>query len=175
MATNQTPAFATADLCDVHIKSPTPLSLLTSNYLNSYGGKSTFSGKIHIVKIYESNPLVRKVLSSPGNGRVLVVDGGGSKRCALLGDQIALLAVKNNWCGVIINGCIRDSEEISRMDLGVLAIGTIPVKSLKKKLGVEGVTVAFGGVEFTEGDYVFCDRDGVIVSRENLMEPTAKL
>ena len=105
----------------------------------------------------------------------MVVDGGGSRRCALLGDQIAILAVKNNWSGVIINGCIRDSEQISGMDLGVLAIGTIPIKSLKKRLGVEGVAVAFGGVEFTEGDYVFCDSDGVIVSRNDLMEPTAKL
>lgn len=108
--------------------------------------------------------MVRSVLSSPGNGRVLVVDGGDSKRVAILGDQIAQLAVDNMWSGVIVNGCIRDSAIINTLEIGVKALGTHPVKSLKNNPGERGVAVNFGGVEFVPGWWVYSDEDGIIVS-----------
>ena len=108
--------------------------------------------------------MVRTVLSSPGDDRVLVVDGGGSKRVAILGDQIAKLAMENSWAGVIVHGCIRDSAVINGMDIGVKALGTHPVKSLKSHIGERGVPVNFGDVEFVPGHWVYSDEDGIIVS-----------
>ena len=103
-------------------------------------------------------------MSTPGLGRVLVVDGGGSRRCALLGDEIAGLAVSNSWSGVIVNGCIRDSAIVNGLELGVMAIGTHPVKSIKTHPGELGVAVVFGGVEFEPGWWAYVDEDGVMVS-----------
>ena len=108
--------------------------------------------------------MVRTVLSSPGNNRVLVVDGGGSKRVAILGDQITQLAVDNNWAGIIVNGCIRDSALINGMEIGVKALGTHPVKSLKSYPGERSVPVNFGDVEFIPNHWVYSDEDGIIVS-----------
>ena len=110
--------------------------------------------------------MVRTVLSSPGDGRVLVVDGGGSKRVAIMGDQIAQLAVENDWAGVIVNGCVRDSAIINGLDIGVKALGTHPVKSLKTYPGERGVDVNFGGVEFIPGRWVYSDEDGIIIAEE---------
>ena len=112
--------------------------------------------------------MVRTALSSPGNNRVLVVDGGGSKRVAILGDMITQLAVDNSWAGIIINGCIRDSAIINGMEIGVKALGTHPVKSLKSYPGERGADVNFGGVEFIPGHWVYSDEDGIIVSKEPL-------
>jgi regulator of ribonuclease activity A len=106
------------------------------------------------------------VLDTNGQGRVLVVDAGGSKRCAMLGDQLAAKAVKNNWSGVIIYGLIRDSEMINEMPIGVRALGTHPLKSIKKGLGEAGLTLCFSGVNFIPGDYLYADQDGIIVVKE---------
>mmetsp|Transcript_18026 Transcript_18026/g.53953 ORF Transcript_18026/g.53953 Transcript_18026/m.53953 type:complete len:154 (-) Transcript_18026:344-805(-) len=132
------------------------------------GGSMKFSGKITTVLCYENNPLVRKALSEPGQGRVLVVDGGGSLRCALLGDQIAAMGVKNGWSGILINGCIRDSEDIGQMPLGVKALATCPLKSSKRDQGLRDVPVTFAGVTFTPGQWLYADKDGVLVSEEQL-------
>jgi regulator of ribonuclease activity A len=111
---------------------------------------------------------VRKTLDTPGDGRVLVIDGGGSLRCALLGDQLAALAVKNDWGGVVVWGCIRDSRAISTMNLGVLALATHPMKTVKKNLGNAEVTVSFAGIDFHPGAWLYADEDGLIVSAERL-------
>ena len=111
---------------------------------------------------------MRASLEEPGLGRVLVVDGGGSRRCALLGDNIAAMAVENGWSGVVINGCIRDSLDISKMELGVKALATHPLKSSKRDPGLKGVSVSFAGVTVRPGDWVYADGDGVLVSREEL-------
>ncbi|MBT7127307.1 MAG: ribonuclease E activity regulator RraA, partial [Candidatus Thioglobus sp.] len=121
---------------------------------------------IHTIKCFEDNSLVREVLDTNGQGRVLVVDAGGSKRCAMLGDQLAAKAVKNNWSGVIIYGLIRDSEMINEMPIGVRALGTHPLKSIKKGLGEVGLTLCFSGVNFIPGDYLYADQDGIIVVKE---------
>ncbi|HRP75696.1 MAG TPA: ribonuclease E activity regulator RraA [Rhodocyclaceae bacterium] len=150
----------TADLCDAN---EGRISVVTPMF-NSYGGHSAFGGPIATLKIFEDNSLVRSTLGSPGHGRVLVVDGGGSMRCALVGDQLAVLAVSNGWAGIIVYGCIRDSVAIRSMELGVFALGTHPLKSIKKGVGESDLPVTFGGVTFTPGHHIYADEDGVIVS-----------
>ena len=150
----------TADLCDafedkVQVVSP---------MFRSFGGRSAFGGQIVTLKLFEDNSLVRTALEGPGEGKVLVVDGGGSMRCALLGDQLAELAVKNHWAGVVVYGCIRDSKAIGGMDLGVFALGTHPRKTVKRNTGETGLSLSFGGVCFIPGQYLYADEDGVIVS-----------
>mmetsp|Transcript_26223 Transcript_26223/g.57267 ORF Transcript_26223/g.57267 Transcript_26223/m.57267 type:complete len:221 (+) Transcript_26223:97-759(+) len=163
----------TADLCDVfHPESVDVMSdrkvKIAAPIFKDFGGNSKFSGKITTVLCYENNPLVRKALEEPGQGRVLVVDGGASLRCALLGDQIAAMAVKNGWSGILINGCIRDSEDIGKMDLGVKALATFPLKSSKRDPGLRDVPVTFAGVTFTPGHWLYADKDGVLVSPTEL-------
>lgn len=156
--------FKTADFCDefseqIQIAQPG---------LRDFGGKKNFSGKIITLKVFEDNSLLREALDKDGTGKVLVVDGGGSLRCALLGDIMAGKAVKNNWDGIIINGCIRDSAEIALMNVGVKALATHPLKSVKKGVGESGVSVLFVGVKFRPGEFLYADEDGVIVSSTKL-------
>ncbi|MDY0013053.1 MAG: ribonuclease E activity regulator RraA [Rhodocyclaceae bacterium] len=158
-------SFQTADLCDANegkIQVVAPM-------FRSFGGRSAFHGPIATLKVFEDNSLVRTALESPGQGRVLVVDGGGSQRCALVGDQLALLGVKNGWAGIIVYGCIRDSRPISAMDIGVFALGTHPLKSIKKGAGDQNIPVTFGGVTFVPGQHVYADEDGVIASQSHLL------
>lgn len=157
-------SLATTDLCDAHegkVRVAAPI-------FRSFGGKAAFCGPIATLKLFEDNGLVRQTLDTPGNGRVLVVDGGGSLRRALLGDQLAALAVKNGWAGVVVWGCIRDSKAIGAMDLGVFALATIPLKTVKKNLGEAEVTVSFAGIDFAPGEWLYADEDGLIVSAERL-------
>jgi len=154
----------TTDLCDAHegkIRVAAPI-------FRSYGGSPAFHGPIATLKVFEDNGLVRQILDSPGAGRVLVVDGGGSLRRALLGDQLAALAVKNNWSGIVVWGCIRDSYAISNMGLGVFALATHPLKTVKKNLGDADIPVEFAGIVFRPGDWLYADEDGLIVSPERL-------
>ncbi|KAL7512006.1 hypothetical protein ACHAXN_009082 [Cyclotella atomus] len=164
-----------ADLCDEHVESPQRLSVVTPGLFFDYGKKKRFHGKIETVRCFESNPMVRTVLSTPGDNRVLVVDGGASRRVAILGDQITELAVQNQWAGIIVNGCIRDSAIIADMDIGVKALGTHPVKSLKAYPGEKGSVVNFGGVEFIPGHWLYADEDGIIVSESMLHNESSKL
>lgn len=150
----------TTDLCDAHegkVRVVAPM-------FRSYGGRKAFCGPLATLKLFEDNGLVRKALESAGNGRVLVIDGGGSLRRALVGDQLAALGVKNGWAGIVVYGCIRDSRAIGGMDLGVFALATHPQKTLKKNEGDADVPVTFGGVTFTPGEWLYADEDGVIVS-----------
>lgn len=163
---------ATADLCDVHVTASvdvvteSDVQICEAGYFRDLGGNLAFSGKVSTVKCFENNPLVRKALEEEGHGRVLVVDGGASKRCALLGDNIAEMAYKNGWSGIIINGCIRDSADIAKMPLGVKAITTYPLKSSKRDVGLRDVAVTFAGATFRPGDWVHADGDGVLVSKK---------
>ena len=136
--------------------------------LISYGGRQQFSGQIRTIKVFEDNVLVKSALRSPGEGAVLVVDGGGSRRCALMGDMLGDYAVKNGWAGVVIYGCVRDVELLDQLDLGVLALGSMPRKSVKRGEGVEGVELSFLGVHIRHGDYLYGDRNGVVISNAPL-------
>ena len=157
--------FKTADLCDDHAGQ---LQVVQPGF-NDYGGNKVFSGPISTVKCFEDNSKVRAQLSTPGNGRVLVVDAGGSFRCAMLGDILAAMGVENGWAGVVMYGLIRDSDDISRMDLGVKALGTYPQKSEKRDLGDIDVEVKFHGASFRPGDYLYADHDGIVLSPKPLL------
>ena len=154
----------TADLCDAHSDK---LSIVAPMFVQ-FGARVAFAGQIRTVKVFEDNALVRQTLSTPGNGNVLVVDGGGSLRCALVGDQLALLAQQNNWSGVIVYGCVRDSVAMSKMDVGIRALNTHPLRSLRKGIGDIDIPVAFGGVRFVPGHSLYADADGIIVAAEAL-------
>jgi len=157
--------FKTTDLCDAHSNK---VSIAEPIGFKDFGGSKYFWGKIHTVKCFEDNSLVRKALEQNGEGKVLVVDGGGSMRCALLGDMLAGLAIKNKWNGIIVYGCIRDSEAILKLALGVKALNTIPLKSNKRNEGQENIAVRFAGVDFIPGQIVYCDVDGIIVAQDVL-------
>lgn len=131
-----------------------------------FGGLRSFHGRIATLKCFEDNSLVSEQLGQPGEGRVLVVDAGGSLRCAMFGDQLAQKAVDNGWAGVLMFGCIRDLEDIGTMPLGVLALAANPRKSIKKGAGAAGTTVIFAGVTFRPGEWLYADADGVVVSAE---------
>jgi regulator of ribonuclease activity A len=135
---------------------------------NDYGKKRKFSGPVSTLKVYEDNTLVRAALEEEGKGRVLVVDGGGSLRCALLGDMLAKLGQENDWQGIIVYGCIRDSVVIADMDIGVKALNTNPKKSVKKGAGDRDISLEFAGVKFVPGAYVYADEDGVLLANEKL-------
>jgi regulator of ribonuclease activity A len=152
---------ATADLYDEHGEALASLSV----QLRDFGGVRSFSGPVRTVRCYEDNGLVKAVTQTPGEGAVLVVDGGGSLRSALMGDLIAAAAVENGWAGAIIHGAIRDSVAIGGLRLGVKALGTNPRKSSKTGAGVLDEAVEIGGVVFRPGATVYADEDGVLVER----------
>lgn len=150
----------TTDLCDANEDTVSVVSPM----FRSFGGRSAFGGPITTLKLFEDNALVRKTLETAGEGRVLVIDGGGSMRCALVGDQLAELGVRNGWGGIVVYGCIRDSKAIGGMNIGVFALGTHPRKTVKRNTGETDLPVTFGGVTFIPGHYLYADEDGVIVS-----------
>lgn len=131
--------------------------------LRDYGGHRAFCGPVETVRCQEDNSRVRERLSEAGGGRVLVVDGGGSLHCALLGDRLAAKAVDNGWAGLVIHGCIRDARELAGMPLGIKALAAIPRKSVRRNSGETGVPISFLGVHFLSGDVLYADEDGVAV------------
>ena len=151
----------TADLYDERGEELQSLAI----QFQSLGGRREFSGLIRTVKCFEDNALLKSVISTPGDGGVLVVDGGGSLDRALMGDMIAAIAVENGWSGVLVNGAIRDRVAIASLDLGVKALGSNPRKSTKTGVGDADVPVEFGGVRFVPGRTIYCDEDGILVER----------
>ncbi|XXT16817.1 ribonuclease E activity regulator RraA [Sorangium sp. So ce429] len=154
----------TTDLCDNH---PDAIAVADPIF-RDYGGARLFHGRVATVKVHEANVLVRKTLEEPGEGRVLVVDGGGSLRCALLGDNLADMAHRNGWAGLLVYGCIRDAEEVARIPIGVKALATHPRKSGKKDMGDRDVPVTFAGITYVPGGFVYADLDGVLFARDQL-------
>lgn len=163
--------FVTCDLLDdnsdkaIGVVSP----YIDGKSFKNYGGRTSFGGQAVTVKCFEDNSRVKELLATDGDGRVLVVDGGGSIRCALLGDMIAESAVKHGWAGVIVYGCVRDIDAMRQMELGVQALASIPQKSTRKGIGEVGVTLQFGGVTIRDGDYVYADNNGILVAAEPLI------
>ncbi|BFM06443.1 ribonuclease E activity regulator RraA [Halioxenophilus aromaticivorans] len=152
--------WCTPDICDAYPDDVRVLHLA----LNSYGGKSNFYGEVVTIKCHEDNSLVKEQASKPGNGRVMVVDGGGSLRRALLGDMIAEAAVKNGWAGLVIYGCVRDVDALADLSLGVKALASIPLKTEKRGIGDLNVELEFGGAVIKAGDTVYADNNGVVFS-----------
>lgn len=158
-------SFVTCDLCDDHPE----LVRVCEPMFAGYGGVAAFGGRIVTVKCFEDNSRVKELLATPGEGRVLVVDGGGSLRCALLGDLIGESAVKHGWAGVIVYGCVRDVDALAELELGVQALASIPLKSVRKGVGEVDLPVTFGGITFVPGQYVYADNNGVITSPQALI------
>jgi regulator of ribonuclease activity A len=157
--------LATADLCDRHEEEIRAGRVrIVAPMFRSYGGRTFFHGPIATLKLFEDNSFVRKALEQPGEGRVLVIDGGGSLRRALVGDQLAALGVKNSWAGIVVYGCIRDSSAIAAMDIGVVALATHPQKTDKRNVGEAGISITFGGASFRPGEWLYADADGLLVS-----------
>ena len=161
--------FRTADLTDEFCAENCEDVQVAGASFNSYGGKTRFYGEIVTLKLFEDNQLVRDQVSSDGQGKVLIVDAGGSMRRALLGDMLAATAVKNGWNGILMNGCIRDSLDMAGMDLGVMALGTHPLKTVKNGVGQTNVSVSFAGLNFEPADFIYIDEDGIIISEKPLI------
>ena len=153
--------FSTADLVDEHGEALQSCDL----QLRQFGGRRRFHGPLRTVACFEDNALVRQVLSEPGDGAVLVVDGGGSLHTALVGDLIAGLAQANGWAGLVVHGAVRDTEALAGLDIGVKALGSNPRRSAKLATGQVDVPVHFGGVSFRPGEHLYSDEDGVVVLR----------
>ncbi len=152
--------FRTADLSD---DDPDGLGSCALQW-RGFGGLPAFRGTVVTVRCFEDNALVREVLTEPGSGRVLVVDGGGSLRCALVGDNLAAIAHANGWAGIVVHGAVRDVVGLAQVPIGVTALGTNPRRSGRAGGGERDVPVSFGGVTFTPGAQLFCDEDGVLVA-----------
>lgn len=166
--------FVTCDVLDEHPDCQVCQPNMEGKRFFSYGGHSKFGGEVVTVKCFEDNSRVKELLATNGkddkdNGKVLVVDGGASMRCALLGDMIAQSAVDNGWAGVIVYGCVRDVDDMATMPIGVQALGAIPRKSNRQGVGEVGVTLNFGGMTIQNGNFVYADNNGIIVSETPLL------
>jgi regulator of ribonuclease activity A len=161
--------FATTDLCDDNpgLLEDGSLQVLPPVFRH-FGKRVQFAGPAATLKVHEDNALVRATLETPGEGRVLVVDGGGSLRRALVGGQLGLLAQNNGWAGVIVDGCVRDSAELAQCDVGIMALATHPQRSAREGVGKRDVAVRIAGVAVHPGDWIYADADGVLAARQKL-------
>jgi len=156
---------STPDLCDEY---PNLVQVLDP-ILQNFGGREQFCGQVITVSCPEDNSKIKELLNEDGDGRILVVDGAASRSCAYLGDMLAAKASCNGWSGIVINGYIRDVDQIKITDIGVQALGSYPVKTEKRGLGRVNITVTFGGIRFNTGDYLYADNNGVVVSQQQLI------
>jgi len=158
--------FATADLFDNHADE----LQVCAPIFRDFGGHTDFCGPIRTLKIFESFGKTKSLLATDGGGHVLVIDGGGSLRCAMLGDKLAQLAIDHNWKGILVNGCVRDSAAISKLSIGVKALATNPTRPSPEGEGQLNVPVRFAGVTFYPGHFLYADADGVVLSEHDLVE-----
>jgi regulator of ribonuclease activity A len=164
MADNTTPGISTPDIADEYPEQVFALELP----LRNFGAHHQFCGSAVTVKCHEDNSLIKQLVATPGEGRVIVVDGGGSRRRALLGDMLAEEAARSGWAGLVINGVVRDVDQISVTPLGVQALGATPLKTAKLGAGQRDITIHLGGVSVSPGNYIYADNNGVLVAREKL-------
>ncbi|WP_043526294.1 ribonuclease E activity regulator RraA [Litchfieldella xinjiangensis] len=155
--------IVTPDICDAHPH----VDVLDPIFAN-FGGRDAFCGPIRTVKCFEDNSKVKEAVAEPGEGAVLVVDAGGSSRCAMLGDMLAEQAADNGWAGVVMYGCVRDVDVLAETELGVQALGTHPRKSEKRGEGLRDIAVTFAGVTMTPGQWLYADNNGIVISQERL-------
>ncbi|KJG14064.1 regulator of ribonuclease activity A [Photobacterium iliopiscarium] len=156
--------YNTSELCDIYLDQVDVVEPMFS----SYGGRSSFGGQVTTIKCFEDNSVIHEVLSQQGIGRVLLIDGGGSLRRALIDLDLARLATENQWEGLIIYGSVRHVDELDQLDLGIQALAAIPVGADQQTIGEVDVAVNFGGVTFLPEDYIYADNTGVILSPEAL-------
>ena len=156
--------YSTSDLCDFFAD---VVDVLEPMFIN-FGGRHTFGGRIKTVKCFENNELIREILSQDGTDQVLLIDGGGSTRRALIDIELAELALDNNWNGIIVFGAVRHVDELEEIDLGIQAIASIPVAADSEGAGEDGIGVNFAGVSFFDDDFIYADSTGIVLSAEEL-------
>jgi regulator of ribonuclease activity A len=161
---SDTPVFATCDLCDVHKNDDSGSFRVMPPVFRSFGARERFAGPVVTVKCFEDNSLVKAAVESAGEGRVLVVDGGGSLRRALLGGNLGAAAARNGWAGVVIDGCVRDVAELAVCAVGIRALASMPLPTEKRGEGQSGVAVQMQGVWVRPGDWLYADEDGIVVT-----------
>lgn len=172
-----TPFFATCDLCDAHKNEAPELFRVLSPVFKDFGGRRVFCGPVVTVKCFEDNSLVKAAVDSVGFdetpagriGKVLVVDGAGSLRRALLGGNLGAAAARNGWAGVVIDGCVRDVAELATLDVGIRALASVPMPTEKKNQGLQDLAVQIQGVWVHPGDWLYADADGMVVSATRLL------
>ena len=157
------PNLVTGDLCDAHKGDTDGAFRVLPPVFTDYGGRRAFAGVVSTVRCFEDNSFVKAALESPGDGRVLVVDGGGSLRRALVGGNIAAAAAKNGWAGVVVDGCVRDSAELAACDLGLRALALVPMPTERRQQGERDVGVSIRGVFVLPGEWLVADADGIVV------------
>jgi len=163
MSTDTHADFATCDLCDAHKNDTDGAFRVLPPVFRDYGGQPKFSGPVSTVKCFEDNSLVKAAVESPGQGRVLVVDGGGSLRRALVGGNLAAAAARNGWAGVVVDGCVRDVEELRACNVGIRALALMPLPTEKRNEGQRDVAVTIQGVWVRPGEWLYADADGIVV------------
>jgi regulator of ribonuclease activity A len=159
----------TCDLCDAHKADVSGAFRVLPPVFQPYGGRAHFAGLVSTVKCHEDNTSVKAAVESPGHGRVLVVDGGGSLRRALVGGNLGKAAAKNGWVGVIVDGCVRDSAELAACDVGIRALATMPLPTEKRNEGQKDVAVQIQGVWVRPGDWLYADEDGIVLASKALV------
>jgi len=157
--------FKTTDLYDEYLEA----LQVAAPIFRDYGERQKFSGQIVTLKALEDNSYLKASFESDGKGKVLVVDSAGSMRCAMMGDVMAALGASNGWEGVVINGCIRDSADVAKVDIGVKALATIPRKTIKRNQGVMDIPLRFAEVVFNPGDYLYADEDGIVIAKHEIV------
>lgn len=168
MSSQQPNQFSTCDLCDEHKGDTSGAFRVLAPVFQEYGGKAAFAGAVSTVKCFEDNSLVKAATETPGKGRVLVVDGGGSVRRALVGGNVAATAAKNGWAGIVVFGAVRDLAELQATAIGIRALALMPLPTEKRGEGQSDVTVLINGVPIRPGDWLYADADGIVVGNRQL-------
>ena len=164
-----TPSFSTCDLCDAHKNDLTGAFRVLAPAFRDFGGMKKFSGQAFNVQCFEDNSLVKAALDTPGNGRVLVVGGGGSLRRALLGGNLGAAAYTNGWAGVVIDGCVRDVAELAVLQVGIRALAAVPMPTERRNQGQSNVAVHIQGTWVMPGEWLYADEDGMVVGAKPLL------
>lgn len=159
------PAFLVPDLCDAH----PDLVRVAEPIFTGFGGVAAFGGPIRTVKCFEDNSVVAERVREPGEGAVLVVDGGGSLRCALVGDNLAAAARDSGWAGLVVFGCVRDVDELAAIEVGIQALASHPMRSVKRDQGLRDVAVDFAGLRFVPDQFLYADNNGIIIAPVDLL------
>lgn len=159
------PAFVVPDLCDAH----PDLVRVAEPIFAGFGGVSAFGGPVRTIKCFEDNTTVAERVREPGEGAVLVVDGGGSLRCALVGDNLARAAMDNGWAGLVVFGCVRDVDELAATEVGIQALASHPLRSIKRDQGLRDVAVDFAGLRFVPDQFLYADNNGIIIAPVDLL------
>jgi len=153
----------TCDLCDAHKGDTSGAFRVLPPVFQTYGGRAAFAGPVSTVKCFEDNTSVKAAVESPGHGRVLVVDGGGSLRRALVGGNLAAAAARNGWAGLVVDGCVRDVAELAAAEVGIRALALMPLPTERRAAGLVDVPVQVQGVTVRPGDWLVADADGIVV------------